>query len=86
MPWLVAAALLVALGWLGMYLLRDSGLLGIGVVAAIAVGVVITLVQALRQARRRRQYGLAMRLAQEEVAARQEHAQEREGAHRQKRR
>jgi DNA repair exonuclease SbcCD ATPase subunit len=56
------------------------------VVAAIGVGVVVTLVQAFRQARRRRQYGLAMQLAEAEIAARQEHAREIEEAYRRKRR
>lgn len=64
MAWLAAAAVLVVLGWVAMFLLRDTGLLGVAVVAGIAVGVVLTLVQAARLAGRRRRYGLAMKLAE----------------------
>ncbi len=86
MRWLGAAAALVLIGWLGMYLLRDSGLLGIGVVAVLAVGVLLTLLQAFRQARKRRIYGLAMQLAQGEVETRREHLRARQEDHRRKRR
>jgi hypothetical protein len=84
--WLVAAAVLVALGWLGMLVLRDAGALGIAVVAVIAVGVAVTLAQAFRQARLRRTYGLAMQLAQAEASAQQEATRERQEAQRRARR
>ncbi len=61
---LAAAALLVVVGWVSMLLLRGAGLVGIVVVAVIAVAVTVALVQAARLAGRRRQYGLAMRLAE----------------------
>ena len=61
--WLVLAAVLVALGWLTSFVLGDSGLLGVVAVVGLAVGVVASLVLAIRGAARRRQYGLAMHLA-----------------------
>ena len=64
MRWLVLAAVLVALGWIASFLLSDAGLVGGAVMAALAAGVVVTLVAAVRGAGRRRQYGLAMQLAQ----------------------
>ena len=86
MRWLAAAAMLVLVGWLSMFLLRDAGLLGIGVVALIAAGLTLTLVQAFRQARKRRLYGLTVQLAQAEITERQEHAREREDTYRRRRR
>ncbi len=86
MRWLGAAAMLVLIGWLAMFLLRDSGVLGVVVVAVIAVGVLLTLVQAFRQARKRRIYGLTMQLAEAEATARQEHARSRQDDYRRVRR
>ena len=54
--------------------------------AIVGVGVALTLAQAFRQARRRRMYGLAMQLAESEVAARRDHAREREDSYRRQRR
>ena len=48
MAWLSAAAILVVLGWAAMFLLRDAGLVGVAIVAVIAVGVAVALVQAAR--------------------------------------
>ncbi len=86
MRWLAAAALLVVVGWLSMYLLRDAGLIGILIVAVIAVGVTVSLAQAFRLARRRRQYGLAMQLADSAVAERLEHERDQQELYRRKRR
>jgi DNA repair exonuclease SbcCD ATPase subunit len=86
MRWLVAAALLVLVGWLAMFLLRASGFMGVAVVAAIAVGVLVTLLQAFRQARKRRIYGLTMQLAETQMNARQEHARARQETYRRVRR
>jgi hypothetical protein len=72
MRWLALATVFVALGWLASFLLSDAGPAGLAVVAALAAGVIITLVQAIRGAGRRRQYGLAMQLAQTAVAQRTE--------------
>ena len=52
----------------------------------LGVAVAVTLVQAFRLARRRRQYGLAMQLVADEIASHQEHARERQEAYRRKRR
>ncbi|MEX1296286.1 MAG: AAA family ATPase, partial [Candidatus Limnocylindrales bacterium] len=86
MRWLAAGAALVLVGWLAMFLLRDAGVLAFVIVAALAAGVVLTLVQAFRMARKRRLYGLAMQLAEAEIRAHQEHARDREEAYRRKRR
>ena len=75
MAWLAAAAVLVVVGYVSMFLLRDSGLLGIAVVIGIAVAVVVTLVRAARLASRRRQVGLATKLA--EFASAQHEEQDR---------
>lgn len=86
MRWLGAGALLVLIGWLAMFLLRDAGVVAFVLVAAIAAGVVLTLVQAFRMARKRRRYGLAMQLAETEISAHQEHARDRQEAYRRRRR
>ncbi len=62
--WLALAAVFVALGALASFLLGATGLLGGIVMLALAVCVVVCLAQAVRLAGRRRQYGLAMRLAE----------------------
>ncbi|MGD8683684.1 MAG: AAA family ATPase, partial [Chloroflexota bacterium] len=72
MAWLAAAAVLTMAGWAAMFLLRDAGLVGMVVVAGIGVAVAATLVQAARQAVRRRQYGLAMTLAEQAAAEHEE--------------
>jgi hypothetical protein len=72
MRWLALGAVFVALGWLASFLLSDAGLVGLTVIGLLAAGVIITLVQAVRGAGRRRQYGLAMQLAQASVAQRTE--------------
>ncbi len=64
MRWLALAALLVALGWSASFLLSDAGIVGVAVVLVLALGVIVTLVQAVRMAGRRRRYGLAMRMAE----------------------
>jgi len=74
MAWLSAAAVLVVLGWAAMFLLRDAGLLGMAIVAVIAVGVAVTLVQAARLAGRRRRYGLALKLAEYATTQHEEQA------------
>ncbi len=86
MRWLAAGALLVLFGWLAMFLLRDAGVLAFIVVAALAAGVLVTLVQAFRMARQRRLHGLAMQLARSEIEAHQQLAREREEAYRRRRR
>ena len=86
MRWLAAAAILVVLGWLSMFLLRDTGLLGIAIVTVIAIGVGVALVQAVRLAGRRRQYGLTMQLAESAVTQRQAQERTREEEFRRKRR
>jgi len=83
---LAIAAILVVLGWLSMLLFRDAGMLGIIVVTAIGVGVGLTLVRAVRLAGRRRQYGLAMRLAASAVSRRQEQERSQQEQFRRKRR
>jgi DNA repair exonuclease SbcCD ATPase subunit len=72
MRWLAGAALLVLLGWAAMYLLRDAGAVGGVVVAVIGLGVIVTLVQAFRLARKRRLYGLVMKLAEDAAVGHQE--------------
>ena len=86
MRWLGVSAVLVIIGWLSMFVLRDAGVLAFVVVASLAVAVTITLVQAFRMARKRRQFGLAMQLAQSEIEAHRELARDHEEAHRRKRR
>jgi energy-coupling factor transporter ATP-binding protein EcfA2 len=83
MRWLALGAVFVALGWLAAFLLSGAGLLGTAVVAVLAAGVIITLVQAVRGAGRRRQHGLAMQLAQASVVR---HAEAERSQHEQLRR
>ncbi len=64
MRWLVLAAVLVALGALASFFLGAAGLLSSVIILVVAVGVIVCLAQAVRLAGRRRQYGLAMRLAE----------------------
>ncbi len=64
MRWLLLAAVLVALGALTSFFLGGNGLLGGIVMLLVAVCVIVCLAQAVRLAGRRRQYGLAMRLAE----------------------
>jgi DNA repair exonuclease SbcCD ATPase subunit len=86
MAWLLAAAILVVLGWAAMFLLRDAGLLGVAIVAVIAVGVAVTLVQAARLAGRRRRYGLAMQLAEYASAQHEEQSRDQQEQLRRKQR
>ncbi len=62
--WLALAAVFVAVGALASFFLGATGLLGGLVIFALAICVIVCLAQAVRLAGRRRQYGLAMRLAE----------------------
>ena len=77
--WLGAAIALVVLSALLIPVLHDTGVLGLLVVAVIGAGVAATLVQAARMAGRRRQYGLAMRLAEHSAAQHEEGARSQQG-------
>lgn len=72
MAWLAAAALFVVVGWVALFLLGEAGLIGSAVVALVSLAVTVTLVQAARLARRRRQHGLAMKLARFAAAQHEE--------------
>ena len=84
MAWLAAAAILVVVGWVAMFLLRDAGLPGTIAVVGIGVAVIFTLVQAARLAGRRRQSGLAMQMAENAVVEHQQQGREQQELHRRK--
>jgi DNA repair exonuclease SbcCD ATPase subunit len=86
LPWLGAAALIVIVGWLALFLLGSLVLVALVVLAVAALGVALTLGQAFRLARRRRQAGLARALAESAVAERQAHERELEDRDRRARR
>lgn len=81
--WLVLALSMLLVGWLTWSLL--GGALGAGVATTLTLLSFATLFQTLRLALRRRQYGLALQLAESAVVRRQEAAREQQERHRRRR-